>query len=218
MKKTLFVISLIFITIFAFSQDKEKLNKELLKAATNGDLAKVKDLLAQGADINTTGSSFGWTPLMNAVFSDKGESEKVFNYLLEKGANPKIKNNGGGTVLHIAANAGKIYALNALLKAGLNVNDLNGNGSTPLIIAATWGRDEFVKELLKNKAKVNVQNDKGDTALIKAAASKKGAPIVEMLIKAGADVNIKNNKGDSALSEAKTKEIKDLLKDAGATR
>ena len=40
--------------------------------------------------------------------------------------------------------------------------------------------------------------------------------MVKLLIEIGADVNIKNNYGKTALDLAKTKEIKELLKKAGA--
>lgn len=213
MKKIFVVLILALLANFIFAQDKETLNKNLLNEAGKGNLAGVKDLLSKGADINTK-SKYGWTPLMNAAYAKDGK--EVFDFLFENGADPKAVNNNGGTILHTAALKGNIFAIDPIIKAGVDVNAKNSQGSTPLIMAAFMDKKEFVEILLKNNADVNIKNNKGNTALITAANSKKGEPIVDILIKAGADVNIVNEKGESALKITKTKEIKNLLIQAGA--
>jgi ankyrin repeat protein len=48
------------------SQTKEKLNNDLIKAATEGQIEKVLDLIKAGADVNAKGES-GFTALMWAA-------------------------------------------------------------------------------------------------------------------------------------------------------
>jgi len=77
-----------------------KQNHELLKAATAGDLKKVKTLIAAGADINyqeDSGSKF--TPLLWAIYEEHYE---VAIYLLRNGANANIPDASGMQPLDLA--------------------------------------------------------------------------------------------------------------------
>lgn len=65
-------------------------NKQLFTAAGEGDLAKVKELVAAGADVNTRKFLSGFSPLHFAAYSGH---KAVVEFLLEKGGN---KNAVGG--------------------------------------------------------------------------------------------------------------------------
>ncbi len=74
-------------------------DRELLDAARDGALQKVRNLLANGADVNTQDGN-GWTPLMFAVSSAHTELVKM---LLQAGADVNIRNAAGDTVLEFPA-------------------------------------------------------------------------------------------------------------------
>ena len=69
--------------------------------------------------------------------------------------------------------------------------------------------------MVEKGADINAQEDIGRTALMNASYNRH-LKIVKFLIENGADVNIKNNDGKTALDLAKTEEIKEVLRKAGA--
>ena len=72
-------------------------------------------------------------------------------------------------------------------------------------------------ELLVNKgADIDLTVSNGDTALI-VGAREGSESTVAKLISLGADVNAKNKSGKTAMSIARTKQIANMLKKAGAT-
>jgi ankyrin repeat protein len=72
--------------------------------------------------------------------------------LLEKGANPKAKDNIGLTPLHYAADLGYVEIVELLLERGADPKAKDNIGLTPLHIAALWGHVKIVKLLLERGA------------------------------------------------------------------
>ena len=72
-------------------------NTPLCNAIVNGDMATVKKFVEYGSDVNEL--SNGVTPLMLAARYNKVE---ILKYLLEKGADKKIKDERGNTALKYA--------------------------------------------------------------------------------------------------------------------
>lgn len=70
-------------------------------------------LIDSGADINAV-THFGVTPLMNAVEADNGGAVKI---LLERGADPRIKNIKGKTAKDLAVSGKKKAEIIKMLKA-----------------------------------------------------------------------------------------------------
>jgi len=100
-------------------------------AAGIGDLAALR---AQFPDNNTTHANTldGWgaTPLL---FAASGGQSDAFDYLLEKGADPRIKDELGLTLVHAAAMSGSSRILAKALDLGLEVNARHAErGATPL--------------------------------------------------------------------------------------
>lgn len=89
---------------------------ELIRVATaeNEDAAKVRSLIAEGANVNTKGF-FGITALIHA--SRKGHIE-IVKILLDKGADVNAKDNDGNTALTEASRKGYIEIVQFLKKAG----------------------------------------------------------------------------------------------------
>ena len=73
---------------------------ELISAAENGDLAEVRNLVQQGADVNESTSLTGWGPLHAAVVHGH---LAVVRYLVQQGAEKEKASNSGTTPLMIAA-------------------------------------------------------------------------------------------------------------------
>ena len=91
---------------------------ELIYAAKEGDILKVKNLLAEGADVNARDKD-GITALM--VASRVGQIEMV-RELQARGADVNAKDNHGGTALMYATDEGGIEVVRELLANDAYVN------------------------------------------------------------------------------------------------
>ena len=156
-------------------------NEDLITAIEfGGDLPKVKQALAKGADVNFKFGFVGFTPLMSA--SQWGHQE-IMRLLIAKGADVNAKSNYGGlTALINASGAGRREVVQLLLANGANINAKDDDGTTALMYASMHGHLEVLQLLLANGAEVNAKDKNGKTALMKA----KRQDIKELLIKAGA--------------------------------
>ncbi|HUN54636.1 MAG TPA: ankyrin repeat domain-containing protein [Smithella sp.] len=160
------------------------------KAATSGDLAIVKNLVTQGADVNQKINFTGRTALMKAA--EKGHID-IVRYLIEKGADVNYKADmAGDTALEDAANGGYLDIVRLLIEKGALINK---GGVAPLIAAAEKGHTEVVRFLIVKGADINANNGQG-TALMASAAGGY-TDIVQILLDKGANVNVNN--GGTAL-------------------
>ena len=82
--------------------------------------------------------------------------------------------------------------------------------------ASANGHLEVVKYLLENGADINAKDSNWGYTVLIYAAEYVNLETVQFLIENGADFNIKNNEGKTALDLAKTEEIKEVLRKAGA--
>jgi ankyrin repeat protein len=136
-------------------------NAELIHAAMAGDAARVKSLIAAGADVNGNGDS-GSTVLMWAASYGHANVVKL---LLDAGADVKARNGTGGTALLWAAN-GSLDVVKLLIDAGAEVNACDDDGYTALMCAAENGTGDVVRLLLTAGANANAKDNKGRTALM----------------------------------------------------
>ena len=201
----------------------------LLEATTHGNLAEVKKLLDDGADVNTKDKN-GITALMLA--SSDGNTD-IVELLLAQGADVNAKNTQGKTALELtsdegvkalirqhgqpttpsdlcyAARVGDLQLIKNYLARKVDINGRGNEGLTALIEASQEGRKDAVDLLLSQGADVNAQTDYGLTALI--GASQNGRRDVVLLLAKGAEVNIKNKYGDTALSVASNRGYRDIV-------
>lgn len=84
---------------------------------------------------------------------------------LSDGMKPSGKGMGGQTLLHFAAEAGQLDAVDLLIRLGASCNATTEFGSTPLHEAATKGRQAVVGRLLEEKIDVSALQGDGDTPL-----------------------------------------------------
>ena len=151
-------------------------------------------LLARGADPNArlkspilrrhhrdgdTSLGEGTTPLMRAAKSSDVASMRL---LLDSGADPKLRQANGATVLMIAAGLGRrvqsddgevdadtdgLQAVKLALEAGAEVDAANSAGDTALHVATS---EEIIRAIVAHGARLDIKNKQGQTALDAARA------------------------------------------------
>jgi ankyrin repeat protein len=163
----------------------------LAEAAKNGDVAAVRALLEQKADVNEPGPD-GTAPLYWAIQSDDLATAQL---LIRAGADVKTPNRFGITPIQIAVANGNIDMIRTLLDAGADPNSVDPANQTALISAVRSGELEAVRLLLDRGAKVDwVDPTYGQTALMFAVRETSPA-IVDLLIKKGASINVRTRTG-----------------------
>jgi ankyrin repeat protein len=212
------------------SAEKAKIQSEFVNAIEGNDIARVKDLIARGADVNAKGKD-GQSYLHEAA--SKGHVE-IVKLLIEKGADINARNKYGNSALHYAAFE-NIEIVKILIEKGANVNVEDNAGKTPLRDAIKFREPEIAKFLIEKGADVNANNGMATTILfdaihwhlpeiarlmiekgadVKAANADVITPlyqavlleqteIVKLLIERGADANAKTNEGKTVLAVAK---------------
>jgi ankyrin repeat protein len=141
----LLAVPLVLLAGCGKAKSREELNSELIAAAVEGNIARVKTLLDEGADINAQDSK-GMTPLHIVVESDSPLNvERIVNL----GADVNARDNRGWTPLHLAAFLNSTKEISTLLDGGANVNARDNESKTPLDVAADYRRVEAAKLLLE---------------------------------------------------------------------
>lgn len=159
----------------------------LLKAASAGDIARVRGRLDGGADVNYHSKdkqATGRTALTEAVIHGHLD---VVRLLLERGAILEWQDHAVGfTPLGWAADQGHASIVEALLEAGADPNAATPEFlRTPLMAAAQRGNLTIVKLLIAAGANVNATTFDGRTAL-SIAQEKKRDDVVTLLAGMGA--------------------------------
>jgi len=117
-------------------------------AAGHGNLAMVKALVAQGADVNRPGEKIGATPMMIAC-RDWAHSY-IVGPLLAAGANLNAQDKDGRTALHFAVDPLlNIPLVELLLEKGANPALADNNGVTPIAQARLLGFEEIARQMEK---------------------------------------------------------------------
>lgn len=143
------------------------MSEQLMEAVKGGDNARVRALLAGGADANAR-DAYGATALMQAAHS--GNLEMV-NDLLAAGAEADAKDELGWTALMKACNNAEMdrgfpEVVARLIAAGADANVKIGYGIRPLMLAAGYGEAAVCDALIQGGADVLAKNDGGLTALM----------------------------------------------------
>lgn len=150
----------------------------LMQAVNANNAAKVRDLIAQGVNINEYDSS-GDAPLVMAAY--KGYTE-IVRLLLEAGADVTVVDPGmKATALHAASYAGRTEAAKLLVQYGIDI-DKQGpyNGYTALHDAIWQNNVDVARVLIDAGANLHLKNHDGQTPL-DFARSKHHNEIVKMI-------------------------------------
>jgi ankyrin repeat protein len=106
--------------------------KEIIKAAKNGNLARLQELLADQPSLIGARDGDGSTPLHCAAWKGQKEAAAL---LLERGGDVHAQSESahyGGTPLHHAAHANQRAIAEMLIEHGADINAKSCNGRTPL--------------------------------------------------------------------------------------
>ena|SRR5687768_4243546 len=190
----------------------ENLDKQMLSAAFDGDLATVEKLVTQGANINYTDT---WGN--RAIFSAAWEgNQKALDLFYNLGA--KISFDDCNLLCNAAFN-GKVSSVKWLLDKGEDANFTftnTGENALHYTISKTTeidDRAEIVKVLIAAGTDVNQKTLAGKSTLcfmrdaylkgespLHRAAAYGNVPIIKMLLDAGADPSMKDANGDTPIS------------------
>lgn len=171
-------------------------------AVNAGDVARVVELIAQGADVNAY-DLFG-TPLHLAAA--KGRTG-IAVILIDRGADLEAPGEPEGALpLHTAALNGQAQVAALLIDRGAKVDARDAAGRTALMVAAGFLHPQMAKLLLANGANPNAQDGVWGDMPAHYAACSGDIETMRLLLKAGVDINSagKGN-GSTALHYAANK-------------
>ena len=153
--------------------------QEFLKAVTEGDEARVRELLKSNRALAGVTDEKGVSALLQAVYNGR---EKVAEILIASGLKLNIFE---------ASAAGQTRRARSLLKANRKLaNAFSPDGFTPLGLASFFGHLDTVELLLSSGALINVPSKNFLKAVPLRSASVSGHfEIARLLIDRGADVN-----------------------------
>lgn len=169
-------------------------------AAMYGRLSIVRNLLQNGANIESTGP-MGCTLL---IFASSYGHYDLAKFLLDKHVHINATNMFQNTALLYGSKKGHINIVNLLLEKGAITNTACFKSSTPLIEASSRGHQEIVDNLLCHNASVNACDNENRTSLIKAAENGH-CKIVKRLLERQADIYIRSHENETALMVASRK-------------
>ncbi|XP_019642608.1 PREDICTED: uncharacterized protein LOC109483910 [Branchiostoma belcheri] len=186
----------------------EEKEQELREAARRGDEDKVKQLLAEGVNVNAANNG-AWTALHKA--SENGHTGTV-QALLTAGAAIDARSNSlwKWTALHSASEHGHTGTVQALLTAGATVDAPDSGRRTALDHASKHGHTGTVQALLTAGATVDTRNNENETPL--HAAARRGHPeCVRVLLRAGANTVIRNSDKETAEDLAVQEDVQQVF-------
>lgn len=184
------------------------INSDLTEAAMVGNLAQVKSLLDQGADVKARHPLLGKTALSLAVMNGHAD---VVQFLLEHGADVNAKD-ASGTPLSNAATSGYIDVVKVLIAHHADIDARGGSlGETALNAAARTGYADIVQFLLEHGADMNATNAMGKTPLSMATQQGQEA-VIKALVAHGAKETPR--RGGISQSTARVQALTAALKEA----
>ncbi len=192
--KLRYFLALFVLTLSLLLSSCTASKSQLMNAASEGDIGTLRQLQAEGKDINEKDSK-GTTALMYAIKSKKSEAAK---YLIDAGADINNKDSYF-TPLIYAVYYQQNELINILLKKGANTEARDYSGETALIHAALRiGDIDSVKMLISAGADVNVKSNyyippRSLLELLVDAGRPALNNIIAELINAGADISVPTN-------------------------
>ncbi len=188
------------------------LPEQWIRAMGQGDLERMKQLVARDHAIINAVDINGQTALVRAFFPTDMESdpkkrkkrEEIVMWLLHNGASTHYKSKTNRNLLmHAVAERVSPFSeavLDALIQHGISVNAKTTDGGTALYFAVIAGNDAAVQFLLKKGAQIG-KNDLAaavQSALQFPEYAESYRAIIRALLQAGAHATTKNERGVTA--------------------
>lgn len=158
----------------------------LYVATHNGFAHVVEELLKKGADATIRLKQSLESPAFAALTT--GHIDILKRLLAHDPSLISLATVSGATLLHAAAQIGKLPSVELLISLGAEVDAKKKDGTTPFAGAAALGHTMIVKRLIDAGATVEARNGFGATALHLACNTKK-LDMVRLLLESGADAN-----------------------------
>lgn len=135
--------------------------------AAQGELSQLATHLCKDSSLLNSQDERGYTPLMwAAAFGEKA----MVDFLLEKGADPRIIAWERESALTLASAGGYADIVKCLLENGVDVNAYDWNGGTPLLYAVRGSHVRCVEALLAKGADLTMEADSGYSPMALAVA------------------------------------------------
>ena len=191
---------------------KTKKERLLIHAIKKTNVQMADSLLSEGTNPNIKHKKCGE---MAIIIVAKTNNTELMECLLKHKADVNAWSYHKGTPLMIAASMHNEIMFKVLLNAGADVNILDRAENTVLMHLIEGNRQDLARILLQTgKCKLDVFNICGKTAL-HYAVHLDDTTMVQMLLEAGANPEILGQIYESPLMYAKSKEVVDVLLEAG---
>ncbi|MGI9478778.1 MAG: ankyrin repeat domain-containing protein [Hyphomicrobiaceae bacterium] len=186
--------------------------KALHAAAWNNKVARIRALLAAGADPKSVDGA-GRSPLHVATFRSHDDAVAA---LIRGGADPNALEHDKYDPITIAAVANDPKLVALLVELGASPRNITSvYDGTALIAAAHLGHVDVVKVLIAAGAPLDHVNNLGWTALIEAVVLGDGGAnhvaTVEALMNGGADKSIRDRNGKTPLMLARSRGYRAMI-------
>jgi hypothetical protein len=181
-------------------------------AVGRGNLEAVKALLAAEVKVDPV-NSYGFTPLMVAVFGDQPE---IAAALIDAGANPNFvarpdSEYGSDSPLGAALTAGAVRSAQVLIDKGADLKGMHSR-STVVHVAVAADLPDVIPLLVKKGADVDARAGWGHQPTpLMAAAGVGNLEVVNVLLALGADPAAGDSHGNTARDYAATHRKRDVL-------
>ena len=177
---SLIIVFIIFVIHLNFSCNKS-IHENLIEAARNGEISKIKTILDNGANVNYQDAS-GKTVLhllclLPFVEDNSQSSDSIFLYLIDHGSDVNIADKNGNTPLFYSIQSGNYDVTVFLVNHGANVNQRNKNLQTPMYNAVSF--------------------------IISGVKEVRSIEFVRFLYQAGADILVKDKEGKNLMHNSK---------------
>lgn len=184
----------------------------LHRASHDGNVAAIRQLIAEGADVNARDRRRR-TPTIVAAFRSQDAALKA---LAEGGADMNAQDEVGYDVVTIAAVAGDADLMSLALDLGNRPDLIHTNwDGTALIAASELGHAEVVRRLVAAGSPLDHVNNLGWTALLEAVilgdGGKAHQDTVRILVEGGADRTIADRDGLTPMDHAKARDFTEIL-------
>lgn len=162
-------------------------------AAQAGDIAQVRALLQQGADVNAAQAD-GLTALHWAAMNNHGD---IVDVLLYAGATVRpLTRVGGYTPLHLAARAGHAEIVTKLVAGGADPNGWTTTGVTAAHFAAQSNSGATIRALAEAGANLDATDGFQSRTPLIFAAARNSTDAVAALLELGANPSIQTDLND----------------------